>query len=180
MRKLLSVLAALSFVSVANAQTTFTDRLKDGSDTVRLLMGASQGSSNFGLDYERRAGPIGLGAFLLKTSKRTVDPTATGLAVLSRPETYVLGLNAPLHLVDRSNFDIYLAPGLSVASVTDVDFGTEKKNVVTFGPTLKIGAMYYVSNSVSVGLDYMTVTNWFSDRVAGQQDYANLAVGYTF
>lgn len=183
MKKLLSIIAAFSMVSVANAQdSNLGTRLENGSSTLRLLLGGNQASSVVGLDYERRADRMGVGAFLLKTSKRTVAASDKGfVAVDDRPESYVLGLTAPLHLVDKSNFDIYIAPGITVGSYTDVAHSaTENKNVVTFGPALKIGTMYYINEMWSVGADFMTVTNWTSDRVSGQLEYANLAVGYTF
>lgn len=183
MRKLLSFFAVLSFVGAANAQSTFTDRLKDGSDTVRLLVGSSQGSTNIGLDYERRMGPVGVGAFLLQTAKRTVStsPGTYNPAVLSRPETWTLGVTTPLHLVDRSNFDLYIAPGLTVMAAKDVvSTAGDLKDVTSFGPALKIGTLYYFNNNWSAGLDFMTLTNWFSDRVPGQESYANFALGYSF
>lgn len=181
MKKLISIFAVLSFVSAAHAQS-FTDRLKDGTDTVRLLLGSSQGSTNVGIDYERRNGGTALGAFLLQTAKRTVDNTANPLlTTLSRPETWNLGFTAPMHLVDHSNFDLYVAPAVALIGVRDVpQGGGNNKDVVTFGPALKIGAMCYLHNHWSVGLDFLTLTNWFNDRVAGQQEYANLGLGYTF
>jgi opacity protein-like surface antigen len=183
MRKLVSIFAVLSFVSAAHAESTFTERLKEGSDTVRLLLGSSQGSTNVGLDYERRAGAGGLGVFLLQTSKRTVASVPVGVvsAVNSRPETWTLGFTTPLHLVDKSNFDLYIAPGLTVMSAKDITTTAgDTKDVVSFGPALKIGTMYYFTNNWSAGLDFMTLTNWFSDRVSGQESYANFALGYTF
>ncbi|MBC7370076.1 MAG: hypothetical protein H7326_00835 [Bdellovibrionaceae bacterium] len=180
MKKLFAMLAAVSFVATAHAQSeSYTQRLKDGSDTVRLLLGSSQGSSNVGVDYERRAGLSGLGAFILQTGKRS---TST-VMVNARPETWTLGLTAPLHLVDHSNFDVYIAPALTILGARDVSINAttgENKDVVTVGPALKIGTMYYVNSKWSVGLDFMTLTNWFSDRVSGQQDYANVGIGYTF
>ena len=180
MKKLLTLIAAVSFVSAAQAQSeSYTQRLKDGSDTVRLLLGSSQGSANVGIDYERRAGTSGLGVFVLQTAKRSTVTTM----VNARPETWTLGFAAPLHMVDHSNFDVYIAPALTILGVRDVNINSttgENKDVVTMGPALKIGTMYYVSNKWSIGLDFMTLTNWFSDRVAGQQEYANLGIGYTF
>jgi hypothetical protein len=172
MFKMLSIISVLVFASVSYGQN-FKERWDSGNDTFRLLLGSSAAATNVGIDYERRMGASGLGAFLHQSKKRDVTTTLTG-----KPEQWALGVTTPIHLTDRSNFDVYLAPGLTVLQTKDVK--PDNKDITSFGPTLKIGTMYYFNNQWSAGLDFMTLTNYFSDQVAGSESYANLALGYTF
>lgn len=181
MLKIWTLLTILCLAGSSYGQTTFEERLKLGADNLRIFVGSSQGSTNVGLDYERRTGFTGLGAFLIHSAKRDVTTSNTG-----KPEQFGLGITTPVHLIDRSNFDIYIAPAITVLMTNDVVSDpaapTEKEDITTFGPALKIGTMYHLPQDSrwSVGFDFLTITNWFSDKVEGSQSYANFAVGYAF
>jgi len=175
MLKIISLLIVVCFAGTSMAQTTYQERLKNGTNNLRLLLGSSQGTSDVGLDYERRMDFVGLGVFLFFSEKR--DATSTLPAKL---EQSVLGITTPVHLIDQSNFDIYIAPGLTAFMSKDVP--PDLKDVTSFGPVLKIGAMYHFPHYAnwSLGLDFMTITNWFEKKVEASQSYANLGIGYIF
>lgn len=180
MIKFIAALSALLFINSANAQAwgeraeSFKDMWSDGSDTVRLLLGAHSGANHIGLDYEHRMGVVGLGAYLLQANES---------AAVGRDEIMSLGFVTPVHIVDRSVFDIYVAPGINVSQVkdgggfrglTDVDDET------AFGATMKFGMMYYCNKYWSWGLDFVRIHNLNVAETADQVDLVNFALGYTW
>jgi hypothetical protein len=180
MLKIWTLLAILCLAGSSYGQTTFEERLKNGADNVRLFLGSSQGATNVGIDYERRTDATGLGAFIIHSKKRDGTTNVPG-----KPEQFGLGITTPIHLIDRSNFDVYIAPAITVLMTNDVvsdPANPEKEDITTFGPALKIGTMYHIPQNSrwSVGFDFLTITNWFSDKVEGSESYANFAVGYAF
>lgn len=168
MKRTLCVLAVIFCTSATFAQG-MADKWRDGTNSWRGLIGSSQGGLNIGIDYERRMGNAGLGAYLINS-----DDNDAG-----KGEQMFLGVQSVIHVLDRTAFDVYLAPGLSV--VMHDDGGTTSgDNETTFGPSLRIGTIYYCNPHWGIGLDWLKTTNWFSDDAGYQQELANVAVSYTY
>ena len=167
MKKLIIIFAGILMSGAVHAQSI--EGVKEGSNTLRLLLGATQSAFNGGLENERRSGTWGVGAFLLSSTK---DSDA------NKPETLTFGLDMYSHLIDRNNLDVYVAPGIAVSNS---DAATEAGDDDTlFGPTLKIGTVYSLNHGWGVGLEYLRVFNWFSEKSPAQMDFANFVVSYSF
>lgn len=173
MKTLIAVLIGLTFCTVANAQNK--EDLRTGSNTIKLLGGSVQAASSFGLDYERRTGSFGLGAKLLHSTKN---------ADAGKAESTTVDVHAVSHLFDRNDMDIYVAGGIGVTNMDDVvnlaNTTAAPSDETLVGPTLGIGLLYTLTPQWSVGFEYYTIYNWFSDKVADNYNYANVAVGFNF
>ncbi|QDK36358.1 outer membrane beta-barrel protein [Bdellovibrio sp. NC01] len=167
MKKLIIIFAGILMSGAVHAQSV--EGIKEGSNTVRLLLGASQSAFSGGVAYERRSGTFGVGGFLLSSTK---DSDA------NKPETLTFGLDVTSHLIDKNDLDVYISPGIAV---TNSDAATSAGDDDTlFGPTLKIGTVYSLNHGWGVGLEYLRVFNWFSEKSPAQIDFANLVVSYSF
>ncbi|UYL09924.1 porin family protein [Bdellovibrio sp. SKB1291214] len=170
MKTLITIFATLTLCMVANAQNR--EDLKNGSNTIRLLGGSAQAAASFGLDYERRTGTFGLGAKVLHSTKNEDAGKA---------ESTTVDVHAVTHLFDHNDMDIYLAGGVGVTNMDDVtDIAGNQGDETLVGPTLGIGVAYTINPQWSVGFEYYTLYNWFSDKVADNYNYSNVAVGFNF
>ncbi|MFN8791619.1 MAG: hypothetical protein ACK5Y2_09220 [Bdellovibrionales bacterium] len=180
MMKFICALGTVLGMSLAGAQTwgdraeSYKDMWAGGNDTVRLLLGAHSGANHIGLDYEHRMGVAGVGAYYLQ---------ANSSQAVGRDEFATLGIVAPLHLLDRSVFDVYVSPGISVTQIQNAGdfrdvFNTEDETA--FGATLKFGMMYYCNKYWSWGLDFVRIHNLNVSETADQVDLVNFAIGYTW
>lgn len=173
MKTLITIFATLTICMVANAQNR--DDLKNGSNTIRLLAGSAQAAPSFGLDYERRTGTFGLGAKLLHSTKNEDA---------GKSESTTVDVHATTHLFDHNDMDIYVAGGIGVTNMDDVTnpanpTGAQSDETLV-GPTLGIGVIYTLNPQWSVGFEYYTLYNWFSDKVADNYNYSNVVVGFNF
>lgn len=174
MLKKLVFAALIAGSFAAHAETGAT------SNEVRLMVGGKNLATAVGLEYERRMGNQGWSVFGYQSKKRDM----VGM-IPANPEQWILGVGAPIHLQDRTDFDVYITPAITLINQKDVitdpvNNPTNKENVFTAGPTLKIGTLYSIANVVNVGAEYVFVTNWFSDKMAGSQEMANFTLGYRF
>jgi opacity protein-like surface antigen len=167
MKKIIIVIAGILIAGAAQAQTA--EGIKEGSSQVKLLLGGAQAAFNVGVEYERRSGTFGVGGFLMQSTK---DEDAV------KPESLTFGLTATSHLIDRNNMDVYIQPGIAVTNVDSITQDGDDDTLV--GPTLAIGAVYSITPQWGVGLQYLSVYNWFSDKSVAKYDFANLLVGYSF
>ncbi|QDK46536.1 hypothetical protein DOM22_15850 [Bdellovibrio sp. ZAP7] len=173
MKTLIAIFATLTFCTLANAQSK--QDLKEGSNTIRLLGGSAQAAASFGLDYERRTGTFGLGAKILHSTKNED---------VGKSESTTFDIHAVSHLFDHNDMDIYVAGGIGVTNMDDVanpaDPTANTSDETLIGPTLGIGLAYTLNPQWSVGFEYYTLYNWFSDKVADNYNYANVAIGFNF
>ncbi|WP_413558356.1 outer membrane beta-barrel protein [Bdellovibrio sp. HCB209] len=171
MKTLIAVLIGLTIATVANAQNR--EDLRSGTNTIKLLGGSVQAASAFGLDYERRTGSFGLGGKILHSTKN---------ADSGKSESTTLDVHAVSHLFDRSDMDVYIAGGIGVTNMDDVldttDNTTSDETLV--GPTLGIGVVYTLNPQWSLGFEYYTLYNWFSEKVSDNYNFANVALGFNF
>lgn len=142
--------------------------------TLRALLGMTQGNLNLGADFEmKQSSAHGLGGyFFMQTDDDTANPSVYGVMAL--------GANMPIHLLNDSMIDVYVAPGFGILMIDDYGSGAQKDDETTFGPSLKIGAEYQVSPQASIGLQYMNYYNWFSDDVTFKAEYVSAAATFAF
>jgi opacity protein-like surface antigen len=167
MKKIITVIAGILIAGTAHAQTA--EGIKEGSSQVKLLLGGAQAAFNVGVEYERRTGTFGVGGFLMQSTK---DEDAV------KPESLTFALTATSHLVDRNKLEVEVQPGVAVTNVDSITQDGDDDTVV--GPTLAIGAVYSLTPQWGVGMQYLSIYNWFSDKSVGKYDFANLVVGYNF
>jgi len=175
-KSLLALMLGLAMTATTTAAFAQSrDDFKNGGNTIRLLGGSTQASSVFGLDYERRTGSMGLGAKILQSTKNEDA---------GKFESTTFDIHATSHLYDQNDMDIYVAAGVAVTNMDDVadvnDPTSEPSDETLVGPTLAIGAMYTLNPRWSVGFEYYTLYNWFSDKVADDFSFANVALGFNF
>ncbi|RYZ84919.1 MAG: hypothetical protein EOP06_17170, partial [Proteobacteria bacterium] len=77
MLKMISILSVMIFTSVSYGQN-FKERWDAGNDSFRLLLGSYKLATVVGIDYERRMGATGVGAFLMQSKKRDTATTSAG------------------------------------------------------------------------------------------------------
>ncbi|UXR65520.1 porin family protein [Bdellovibrio bacteriovorus] len=161
------LLITLGISTLAQAQTV--EDIKNGTNQVKLMVGSTQAAVNFGLEYEHRTGTFGLGAMLMHSTKNSDA---------NKPESTTLGANITSHLYDQNDLDIYIAPGLAVTNMDQIAAGGDDETL--FGPTLTLGATYTLNKQWGVGLEYLSLYNWFSDKTADHYNFANAVVSYNF
>lgn len=177
--KLMTLITALLFATAAQAQTwaerteSWKETWQSGSDTVRILTGAHADAGHIGLDYEHRMGPAGLGVSLYQTAKSIH---------LDRPAVTTLALTTPVHLMDRTAFDIYLAPGINFSNFKDVDIDADgsKSDKATYGFMLKTGIMYHYNKMISFGLDYSEIHNLNERKAPDEISVTSFGLGYSW
>ena len=140
---------------------------------MRLLVGGKALATEVGLEYESRVGALGLSTFAMFSKKRD-----TTNAWASNPEQWVLGMGVPVYITNATDFDAYITPGAAVIYQKQVP--ADNKDVYTFGPSLKIGAQWAFMSKWSAGVEFTTLSNWFSDKIASSQTSANATLGYRF
>ena len=141
--------------------------LSASEHSLNPLLGFRQGNISFGADYEFRFSErVGFGGqFYLGT-----DDDKNAVAGLMS-----FGANVKIHF-PVSTFDFYVGPGFGL---TNVDMPGNDESLL--GPTLKLGALYKLSSTVAVGLEYMGIYNWSSDDVKiSSIDLAHAVVGIHF
>lgn len=163
MKNLLGLIAVLAITAgsiSANAQMR-------GSNLVRGILGFSSSALNIGADYEmKHSGSINLGGYFFLGT----DDKDNGV-----PQVLAVGVFAPVHFLSEDLVDLYFAPGAGFAKI---DNNVHDKT--TFGPSVKLGADFKVAPRVKVGLQYMVITNWMSDKLDSQYSYTNAAVAFSF
>lgn len=167
MKNIIGIIAGILIAGAAHAQTT--EDIKAGSNHAKLLVGGAQAGFNIGVEYERRTGTFGVGGFLLQSTK-VEDAT--------KPESLTFGLNVTSHLIDKNDMDVYVQPGIAVTNVDSITQDGDDDTLV--GPTLAIGAVYSITPKMGLGMQYLNVYNWFSDKSVAKYDFANLIVTYNF
>lgn len=179
-RNALVLAAAMLSAGIAQAESMrenareFKSNWREGTSTLRGLIGLNRGELDLGLDYERRMGVMGLGGFFLLSGENDK-------ATPQKPAQLVVGVNAPLHLIDRSPFDVYLAPGITYVKNDDVDAvgaNPAQEGEDSFGPSMRVGMIYTINETWGVGFDFIRATNWSNEDAASDYDFANLAVSY--
>jgi hypothetical protein len=133
-------------------------------------LGFGLGALNIGADFESAmSSDAGVGGyFMLMTNaeKNNAD---------IRAQIIAFGGEAKVHYRPGS-WDFYGTPGFGIAMV---DFRNEDET--TFGPSMRIGVLYAVSPSISVGIEHATFFNWFSKDVLSESfETSNLAARMTF
>lgn len=170
MSKILLLMAIFTLPFSAMAQSK---DFRNGTSTVRLSAGGHGLAGVYGLEYERRAANQGLSVFGSFISRRSQTNQ-----VAQTPEQWALGIGAPIHLVDNTDFDVFISPEIAVTYTKDnlVD-GTD---ITSFGPGLRIGTMYAFNPMWSLGFEFTNYTNWFNDKIASNQTSSNLTLGFSW
>lgn len=143
------------------------------NNTIRVSAGGRALAGVYSVEYERRTGNQGWSVFGNFSSRRSQTNQFAQI-----PEQWDLGVGAPIHVVDGTNWDVFVAPELAVIFIKDNL--TDGTDITTFGPGLKIGTMYALSPMWSLGFEFTNYTQWFNDKVAINQTSANVALGITF
>ena len=173
MKKLLVVVAGLMLAMSAQAQTK--EDIKNGSDTLKLMVGSAQATTAFGLEWERRTGTFGVGVKALHSTKNET---------VGKFESTTLGGQVTSHLYDNNDLDVYIAGGIAVTNMTDVlnpaNPSANTSDETLFGPTLGVGMLYTLNPKWAVGFEYFTLYNWFSEKVADDYGFSNAVLSYNF
>lgn len=174
--KMLSVLTLTLLVSTsAYAQRGGVRSNNDfstptGQNTATAYLGFGSGAVNVGGDFEAiMSSDAGVGGYFMFLSEAENDFNAT-----VRPEVIAFGANAKVHY-RPSSWDLYAAPGFGIAMVE-----ANNDDETTFGPSMRIGVLYAFSPGFSVGLEHVTLFNWFSDKAGSDIETANAAFRINF
>ena len=143
------------------------------SNEINANLGFTSGALAIGGDYAHPANDVmGWGGYLfLQTEKDKA----------SIQQVLALGGMLKIHVLKKSNVDVYVSPGFGLAIINDVPTGggnTDDKTVV--GPSMKIGAQYYVSSKVKVGVERFMITNWFDDEAPSSAEFTTAVIGFEF
>lgn len=163
MKKL--VLLATLVTSVAFAQRSTT---RSGDAEVNVNAGFTGGAINLGGTYEKDSGNVGWGGYFdLQTEKEKAGVN----------QVMSFGGMMKVHVVQQNNVDAYIAPGFGIAMIQGLG-NADDKTVV--GPSMKIGAQYFVSPTVKVGVERLMLNNWFDDEAPASVEYTTAVVGFSF
>ncbi len=171
-----SVLIVLLLVSASayaqrGAVRTNNDYSSSMSSTAATgYLGFGQGALNIGADFEAAmSNDAGVGGYFMlmtKAEKNNVD---------IRPQIIAFGGEAKVHYRPGA-WDFYGTPGFGIAMID-----MNNQDETTFGPSMRIGVLYALSPSLSVGLEQATFFNWLSkDAGAESFETSNVAARMTF
>lgn len=172
--KMFAIVTLALFVSAsAHAQYSSRNTVKSTSDysspsgnAVTGYLGFGSGALNIGGGFESSmTSDTGIGGyFMVWTEKKDAG----------RPQVITFGGDVKVHY-RTGGFDFYGAPGFGIALID-----TPADDETTFGPSMRIGVLYSFTPTVAVGIEHMTVFNWFSDKMVESAETANAAVRFNF
>ncbi len=156
------ILAAIAFTAMTAGSLT-----ANAQSSLRGLLGFSGGVVNIGADYEaKQDNTFGFGGyFFLQTDEEN-----------SVSEVMAIGAFAPVHLLNHSKVDLYIAPGFGILMIDEGNPNGD--DATTVGPSLKIGVDCRISRNLKAGIQYMNYYNWLSDKVASGTSHTSVA--FTF
>lgn len=156
MKKLLFALVAMSAITASANVNEITPKL-----------GFEKGTLNTGVDYTMMyAANSGVGGYLLLQTEST-SKSIESLTALGGHMKFVAWTDNVL------NF--YVAPGFGIV-MTKVGGDSQ----TGFGPSLKIGSQYMISNTMAVGLERNAISNWFNDKLAQEYTFYQAAFSIRF
>ncbi len=154
MKKFLLISFAILFTHLSIAQAEFAKyRIDDGSQYVHGLLGFGAGGISLGADYEMGMDQnVGWGGSLRYYPENTAT-TATRI--------FYLGAFIRPHW-PRNSWDFYISPGAGLSMAKRKD---DSETLIT--PSLAIGTSYAFSQSLTVGVESMTIHGITSDKFRG-------------
>lgn len=153
----------------------------EGHSEARITVSGKALATDVGVHFEERRENLALSLFASMGKKRD-----TVGRLDANPEQWVLGVGLPLYMAMRPGFEAYISPALAIIHQKDIpgaNFTTnpdDKSSDTTFGPALKIGALYMITPNWTVGVEFQTLTNWFSDKMPASMLTSNAFLGLRF
>lgn len=174
--KLFSALAvALLVSSTAFAQRgnvrSSNDFSSSASNTaVTGYLGFGQGALNIGADFESAMNSdVGVGGYFM------LFTDAENNNVNIRPQVITFGGQAKVHY-RTGDWDLYGAPGFGITMVDN-----NNNDETTIGPSMRFGVLYSFTPRLSVGLEHVTLFNWFSKQAGFESlESSNAAIRMNF
>lgn len=172
--KKLVLIAALFASSAAmaqkNKQSSPAPAAAPSYSSTKVLsanFGLNQGAINLGfaLDSGSENGAFG-GSFFLQTEKEDDGVTKVN-------QIMSFGAHVKLTVFDQANWAVDLRPGVNISVVNDVTTATGKDDKTVFGPALRWGATYRMSNGKHIGIERLEVWNWFDDDVQKEDAFTS-------
>lgn len=164
------VVACLFVSSVSFAQRPAPARsvASNGENTASISLGMNSSALNIGgrLEFSQEQGAFGGYAFL-QTEKKDA-----GI-----PQILSFGGHSLIKLVDASNVNAYMAPGVGI-SMIKMD-GADDKTV--FGPSFRFGGQIKLPRGAgALGIERMEIWNWFDDEAAGSAAITSAVYSFNF
>ena len=157
-----------SLLAIAVTLCTAQANAQLNSSTMRINFGFDQTAANLAGEYESKQSDLhGMGGYIfIQTEKKESG-------VVTVPQITALGGYMPVHLTNRSQLDVYVAPGAGIAMVK---VGTSTETAV--GPSLKMGVDYHTSSTLSWGLQYSTYFNWLNSKAGSGYEVSQATVKF--
>jgi len=182
MKKIL-VLATLLTATVSFAQrtktTTYTTTTtttpvtySSGQNELTANVGFQSGAINLGATYAQMHGSTGFGGYFLLQTEKTSAAVNQAIA---------LGGLYKINVISTSDAVFYAAPGAGLAMIkvpSATGTGTDDKTV--FGPSLKLGAQLKVSPTFAIGVENMTIVNWFEEKAPAGFEIVTVAMTFNY
>jgi Outer membrane protein beta-barrel domain len=138
--------------------------------SVTGYLGFGQGALNIGADFEAAmSSDAGVGGyFMLLTDAERNNATI-------RSQVIAFGAQAKVHY-RPGDWDFYGTPGFGIAMIDN-----NTNDETTFGPSMRIGVLYALTPTLSVGIEHATLFNWFSKDVGAESlETSNAAFRMSF
>ena len=142
----------LSMVLVLGASTATAQGYGSPLHAIYGGLGFWNGGMVLGADYEYLGkSEFGVGGYLRMYEKDEDNgvPGITSIGAFIRPH------------FNKKSWDFYVSPGFAIIKI-DSD-SANRDDATTLGPSLALGLMYEMSNSVSMGMESMSHWVWFDD-----------------
>lgn len=135
-----------------------SDTLSKYDHFANLGVSFSRGGLALSADYEYPMHQtFGLGGFF-RMNQKSEDPAVTGATMLGafiRPHFH------------RRGWDLYVAPGFGLMMVDAPSTGEDE---TALGPSMAVGLLYQLTDSIAVGSEWFMATPWFaSSTLRGNQ-----------
>jgi len=90
-----------------------------------------------------------------------------------------------INVLENSSSVFYAAPGFGLSMVQYSEFNTvtlkvDKNDKSVFGPSMKLGAQFKLSNGMALGVERMLATNWFEENASGSYELTTAALTFVF
>lgn len=167
MKNLLLVAALVLTATISQA----APRGSNGTNSVTGVFGFAQSALNFGANFEHRVDSnMGVGGYFLLSSEKENDNIA-------KNQTLTFGGFMPLHFMNDSEVDLYLAPGFGVTMIKGIGRANDE---TVFGPSIHTGITFKLTSTVKAGIENVYLTNWFNDKAPYSVQYTNAVVNFGF
>lgn len=157
-----------SSVSFAQRPTATRSVASYGNKALSISLGMTSSALNIGgrMEFSNEQGAFG-GYVFLQTEKKDA----------AVPQVLTFGGHSLIKLVDASNVNAYIAPGIGISMIKMEG----QDDVTAVGPSFRYGAQMKLGNvGGAIGIERLEVWNWFDSKSAASAAFTSAVYTFNF